>query len=221
MGELIAECGMRPPAHRGLRPRFQPVGLPGRRGGNADLKIQNRTIEVAMGEGVVARPPHIISSKGLGSCVAVVLYDGRSKIGGLAHIMLPNSTNKGVQVTGGEGLQNEKYEIVNSQSSIINHQYRCSDTAILTLLEGLQFKGAARQNIVAKMAGGARMFSNYEDFNPGIGAENIMSIKEILKRERIPLVTEDIGGHHGRNVEFHLNSGKVIVRAIGKEEREI
>lgn len=155
--------------------------------------------QVAMGEGAVTRAPHLVSSVGLGSCVAVTIYDTTRKIGGLAHIMLPDS----------------------SQICSHNSQYKCADTAIAALLQELQSKGAVRQNMVAKIVGGAQMFSSYDDSNSGVGKQNIMSIKRILDRERIPLIGEDIGGHHGRNIEFHLDSGKVIVRAMGKEGREI
>ena len=107
------------------------------------------------------------------------------------------------------------------KSEIRNQKYKCADTAIAALLEELQSKGAIRQNMVAKMVGGARMFSCNGDVNTGIGAQNIISVKRLLMSERIPLVGEDVGGHYGRSVEFHLDSGKVILRAIGKEEREI
>ena len=152
---------------------------------------------VAMGEGAVKRAPHIISSVGLGSCVAVIIYDTTRKIGGLAHIMLPDS----------------------SQICSHNSRYKCADTAITALLEELKSTGAVRQNIVAKLVGGAQMFSSYDNSNPGVGKQNILSIKRIVSEEQIPLMGEDIGGRHGRNIEFHLDSGKVIVRATGKGDR--
>ena len=184
-------------------------------------------IAVEMGEGAVTRAPRTISSQGLGSCVAIALYDTQRKIGGLAHIMLPNSS----------GLPNEKSQVQNPKSEIENSPIQnpippcgtkiqneilhSAEIAIPCLLERLHNWGAMRQNIVAKMVGGARMFSNYENGGPSIGEQNIMSIKEILRREGIPLIGVDIGGHHGRNVELHLESGKVIVTAIGREEKEI
>jgi chemotaxis protein CheD len=160
--------------------------------------VPNR-IQVAMGEGVVASAPHIVLSSGLGSCVAVVLYDAQRRIGGLAHIMLPDSAS------------------VNGRRS----PYQCADTAIAVLLERLQSRGAVRRGIVAKMVGGARMFSCYESPNTGIGDQNITSVKHILRREQIALIGEDTGGHHGRSVEFHLDSGRVVVTAIGRGERKI
>jgi chemotaxis protein CheD len=188
---------------------------------------------VAMGEGVVTRESHIISSSGLGSCVAVTIYDTKRKIGGLAHIMLPDSSdirmrndecglrNKERQKTPQTEFRNKHSALPNPQSPIPNPQYQCADTAISALLEELKSKGVVRRDLVAKMVGGARMFSSYDDSNSGVGKQNIMSIKRILRKERIPLIGEDVGGHHGRNIEFHLDSGKVIVRAMGKGDRVI
>ena len=178
----------------------------------------SQIIEVSMGDGVVTRTPHIIWSKGLGSCVVVVLYDTRRKIGGLAHIMLPDSS----QMQNPDcRMGNPKSTFDNRHSTIDNSSYRCADTAIAALLEGLQSKGATLQDMVAKMVGGARMFSDYNGSSTSVGAENIMSIKHILRRERIPLMGQDVGGNYGRSIEFHLDSGKVIVKAIDKEDREI
>ena len=160
--------------------------------------VRNK-IEVRMGKGAMTTAPHIISSLGLGSCVAVTLYDTKQRVGGLAHIMLPDSAS------------------LNGH----HNSYQCADTAIAALLEELHSKGATRQDIVAKMVGGARMFSDYRDSSNGIGEQNIMSIKRILRGERIPLIGEDTGGHHGRSVEFHLDSGKLMVIVIGEEDKEI
>ena len=175
-------------------------------------------IQVAMGEGVIVSAPYIVLSSGLGSCVAVILYDARRKIGGLAHIMLPNSS----QLQSAEcGMRNEQSAMRGSAIRNPQSAFKCADTAIAVLLERLRSKGAVQRNIVAKMVGGARMFSCYEDPDTGIGEQNTTNIRHILRREGIALIGEDTGGHHGRSVEFHLDSGRVIVTAIGKEEREI
>ena len=50
---------------------------------------------VGIGEYRVARPPAVLVSLGLGSCVGVALYDPERKVGGLAHIMLPSSNGAG------------------------------------------------------------------------------------------------------------------------------
>jgi len=156
-------------------------------------------IQVSMGEGVVARAPQVVSSTGLGSCVAVTLYDRQRRIGGLAHIALPDS----VSLNGHLG------------------PYRCANTAIATLLNKLRAREATKSGIVAKMVGGARMFASYDDSETGIGEQNIVSVKHLLTREGIPLIGEDTGGHRGRSVEFHLDSGKLTVMVIGEEDKEI
>jgi len=160
--------------------------------------MQNK-IKVTMGGGAVTTAPHIISSSGLGSCVVLTLYDTERKLGGLAHIMLPDSNN------------------LNGY----HPAYKCADTAIATLIKELRTMRATPQNMVAKLVGGAKMFLSSDDFGPGIGGQNIISIKRILKRRRIPLIAENTGGNYGRNVEFHLDSGRVMVRAIGKGDKEI
>jgi len=180
--------------------------------------VPNR-IQVALGEGVVANAPHIVLSSGLGSCVAVILYDAQRGIGGLAHIMLP------AQLRNAEcGMWNEQSATCTEPGRSVRipkSTFQCADTAIAALLERLRSRGAVRRDIVAKMVGGARMFSCYENPDTGIGKQNVVSVKRILRRERIALIGEDTGGHHGRSVEFHLDSGRVIVMAIGREEREI
>jgi chemotaxis protein CheD len=158
-----------------------------------------RKIEVTMGRGAVTRAPHIISSSGLGSCVVVTLYDTEQRLGGLAHIMLPDSNN------------------LNSY----HHPYKCADTAIATLIKELRSMRATHRDMVAKLVGGAKMFLASDDFGPGIGDQNIISIKRILERKRIPVIGENTGGNYGRNVEFYLDSGKVMVKAIGREVKEI
>ena len=156
-------------------------------------------IKVAMGEGAVTSTPHIISSTGIGSCVVVIIYDPQRRVGGLAHIMLPDSRD------------------------INGHRppYHCADTAISALLNMLQCKGATRENLVARIVGGARMFAGSNGSSPGIGKRNIASIRQLLDRERLTLAGEDTGGGYGRSVEFYLDSGRVIIRAVGREDREL
>src|SRR5436309_13279569 len=95
--------------------------------------------KVGMGEGVVAVAPDVVSSPGIGSCVVVALHDGKRGVGGLAHVMLPESDG----VSGCVG------------------DFWCADTAIDALLARLLGRGVVPGDLVAKMAGGARMFAMY------------------------------------------------------------
>jgi chemotaxis protein CheD len=150
-----------------------------------------------MGEGVLAGGSQIVFSVGIGSCVVVTLYHPDRRIGGFAHVMLPDSR-----------------EVHGSYPA-----YQCADTAVAALLKGLCNEGVDTSGLVAKMVGGAKMFSSYGNGKLGMGAQNIQSIKQILEQEKIPLVGFDVAGHHGRSVEFHLTSGQMVVRTLEKLDK--
>lgn len=151
-----------------------------------------------MAEGAVSRQPHVISSSAVGSCIVVTLYETRARIGGLAHIMLPGLSNKRMNAA----------------------PFMCADTGIASLIRTMQGEGAQMKYVVAKLVGGASMFSYYQS-NPGIGELNIRCAKQALRKKGIPLIGEDVGSNYGRSVEFHLDSGKLVVMAIDREKKVI
>ncbi len=152
-----------------------------------------------MSEGLVTAAPNIIVSAGLGSCVAVALFDWRLRIGGLAHIMLPDS----------RGARDHRLP------------YRFADSGVASLLANMGCLGTERHSVIARIAGGACMFDACAQTGKGIGYENIHAVKRALKKEGIPVIGEDTGGSHGRSVEFHLSDGTVVVKAYGREDNEI
>lgn len=163
-----------------------------------------KKIRLCIGEGVVAHSPDIIIAEGLGSRIALCLYDALQGVGGMAHILLPSSS---------------EYK---SRKGVVFSPYLYADTAIDTLLKELRCQnGTPLPNIVAKIVGGARMFPVYNGTCAGIGEQNITVIRCILKKMFIPVAGEDVGGSHGRSAEFHVQSGKLIIMAIGKELLEI
>ena len=123
-------------------------------------------LTVAMGEGAVAAASDILEASSCGSCVILVLYDAKVKVGGLAHIMLPAS---GVRDCGPAFDGDEAY------------QY--ADTAVPRLIEEMRRMGGSRKDIVAKMAGGAAMFPSYSTASAGIGRQNVDGVKDVLGRE--------------------------------------
>lgn len=160
-------------------------------------------IKIKMSEGIVSCSPHIICADGCGSCVVVTLYDTRARIGGIAHIMLPCILH----------VRGSLPEPVSA--------FQYADTGIEALLREMLGKGASMKNMVAKIAGGARMFEYYKDKEISIGEMNIECIKGVLKRMDIPLIGKDTGGSHGRSVVFYLDSGRVVVKALNREDKEI
>ena len=101
------------------------------------MKSSIQIIKIGIGDGVVARPPGIIIAEGLGSCVALALYNAECGVGGLAHILLPSAS---------------EYK---SRKNAAFSPYLYADTAINVLLEELRCQmGTALPNVVAKMVGG-------------------------------------------------------------------
>ena len=160
-------------------------------------------IRVGMAEMKVCSVPDTITTLGLGSCVGVVLYDSQKKICGLIHVMLPDSTR------------------------IKNHSNRAkfADTAIVDMLSELEKLGCRRRNIIAKIAGGAKMFEFGSDKRTtsilSIGEENIRAVREILSRENIPLKAQDVGLNYGRTIIFNPENGELFIKAVGKEDKII
>jgi len=99
--------------------------------------------------------------------------------------------------------------------------YHYADTAIEALVQEMRNKGATPADIVAKIIGGAKMFADGEHYEKSMGGRNVKSIKQFLNRERIPIIGEDTGGSHGRNVDFHLDSGRVIISTVDGRNKEI
>ncbi len=128
-----------------------------------------------------------IITRSLGSCVALTLYDQVQKIGGMIHYILPENPG---------GKKEEKY----------------ADTGIHLLLEKILESNAQRENLVAKMIGGAIMFEDFmDDVENSIGKRNVIKGKEVLKNLGLRLLSEDTGGNYGRSVKFQLTNGKIYI----------
>ena len=157
-------------------------------------------IKVGMADYKVGRAPDTLISYGLGSCIGISLYDPQTKIGGLLHIMLPDS----------------------NQSRANENRAKFADTGIPDMLEELIRMGAAKSRLVAKLAGGSQMFAfaNASDIMR-VGLRNASASKEILKKLSIPIVGEDTGGNYGRTVEIDLSTGVYKVKTIDKGDKEI
>ena len=62
--------------------------------GVSNMIDQGQVVKVGIADMNIAKAPNTIRTSGLGSCVGVVLYDERSKIAGLIHVMLPDSKSR-------------------------------------------------------------------------------------------------------------------------------
>jgi chemotaxis protein CheD len=157
-------------------------------------------IRVGMADYKVGRAPDTLISYGLGSCIGISLYDPQAKVGGLLHIMLPDST----------------------QARPTDNPAKFADTGLPLMLGDVLQLGASRSRLVAKIAGGSQMFAfaNATDIMR-VGARNAEAAKKVLRSLNIRLIAEDTGGTYGRTVQINLETGIYTVKTIDKGEKEI
>lgn len=130
----------------------------------------------------------------LGSCIGICLYDPNIKLAALIHIMLPLNMEAGRKNT-----------------------YKYADTGIRETLKLMEARGARKPRMIAKIAGGAKMFEISGNSNLGnIGQRNIESVRLHLRREGIRIVAENVGGTVARTLSFLPESGQGVIRAYGQ-----
>lgn len=153
-------------------------------------------ITIGIGDLKVCKAPDVLVTYALGSCVGVCLLDAAVGVGGLSHIMLPES--KGMSTA---------------------TPMRFADTALPMLVQQMERMGASKARMKAKIAGGATMFATASDkFN--IGERNIAAVKKFLNDNRIPIIAQDIGLDYGRTQFFYPETGIMEIRAAAKGNRQ-
>ena len=157
-------------------------------------------IKVGIADLNVVLDPGSIMTIGLGSCIGIALYDKTIKVAGLAHIMLPDST----------------------QFKSNTNPMKFADLAIPMLIEKMEKEGCSKRNIIAKIAGGASMF-NFSDKSiiSDIGKRNSDAVKKALKDESIRIMAEEIGGNKGRTMILKANDGSVILKVVGQGIKDL
>jgi chemotaxis protein CheD len=158
-------------------------------------------VRVKVADYAVRRGDQVLATIGLGSCVAIALYDGESQTGGLAHILLPSQ----------------------SMSRETSNPAKFPETIVPLMLEEMRALGAGpTARISAKIVGGASMFSQLVvGSGVNVGERNIAATREVLAELGVPLIAEDTGLDYGRSVYFHLADGRIEVRSLKKGDRVI
>lgn len=158
-------------------------------------------IKVGMADLKTCKAPDGLITLGLGSCVGIALRDPVTQIGGLAHIMLPDST------------------AMRANNATIE---KFADTGIVELVRQLEAMGAVRSRLVAKIAGGATMFQvQSRNDMMKIGERNVQATIAKLKELNIKLLAQDTGENFGRTVTFYPETGEFHIRAVGKSQKII
>lgn len=157
-------------------------------------------IKVGMADLKVCKSPDGLTTLGLGSCVGVALRDPITKVGGLLHAMLPDST-------------------VIKQNSCVE---KFVDSGLEELVKQMVRAGANRSRLEAKLAGGAQMFAFQRNSDlTKVGERNAAAARKKLKEMRIKLLAEDTGLNYGRTVIYYPETGIYVIKAVGKPEKSI
>jgi chemotaxis protein CheD len=144
---------------------------------------------VGISEFAVSDGDETMKSYGLGSCLAIALWDPDAGIGGLAHVMLPDGDHR---------------------DDSERKPGKFADTAIRTMLRQIVEMGGDYTGVVAKIAGGSDMFE-FESFDEGVGDRNVEAARAELEKLGVPVVAEDVGGGRGRTVEFDAATGTLRI----------
>ena len=157
-------------------------------------------IKVGMADLNTCKLPDALTTLGLGSCVGVALYDAKTKIAGMVHVMLPDSTK----------FQN------------VENPAKFADSGIDLLINNMVLMGAQKSRLTAKIAGGAQMFA----FTTGndmlrIGDRNVEAVKNVLEKHGIEILAQDTGLNYGRTIEFYTETGVLLVKSVGKPIKEM
>jgi chemotaxis protein CheD len=158
-------------------------------------------VRVKVADYAVRQGSYVLATIGLGSCVAIALYDRDSQVGALAHILLPSP----------------------AMSRETGNPAKFPETVMPIMLDEMRALGArSSARVCAKIVGGASMFgqlSNGTGIN--VGERNLSATRDVLAALGIPIVAEDTGLDYGRSVYFHLVDGRLEVRSLKKGDRVI
>ena len=129
----------------------------------------------------------------LGSCIGITIYDAVKKVGGLLHVMLPDS----------------KIDAAKAISS----PYMFMDTGLPRLFHAAYNLGADRNRLLIKVAGGAQLMDEHRVFN--IGGRNFEALTDLLARNGLGMHAHDVGGMVSRTLRLDLTNGNVTIKCPG------
>jgi chemotaxis protein CheD len=162
------------------------------------MTTRTSEVRVKVADYAVGRGPVIITTIGLGSCVAIALYDRDTQIGALAHILLPSP----------------------SMSRETGNPAKFPETIVPLMLETMRDMGTRNARVSAKIVGGASMFGQLGGGSGiNVGERNVQATREALSAAGVPIIAEDTGLDYGRSVYFHLADGRLEVRSLKRGDR--
>jgi len=135
----------------------------------------------------------VLATYSLGSCLGVTLYDSVRRAGGMVHCMLPSSKSDPAKASDKPAM--------------------FVDTGVSALLQELFNRGARRNRIEARVAGGAAILDEHGFFK--IGERNYTMLRKVLWRNGILIAAENVGGTAARSMFLHIDTGRTEIRSNG------
>lgn len=161
------------------------------------LKTQdkmNKFINVETGQVKAGRKRSILKSEAIGSCVVITAYDSKKKVGAIAHVMLPGRSLK-------DGSP---------------HRTRYAADAIDVMINKVVRLGANKDDIEVCLVGGGNVLKRNDDT---IGKDNIESVVELLRKKRIKIKAEALGGTKRRSVSLDVERGSISYTEADENEK--
>lgn len=153
--------------------------------GIADMKISSRAEDTLI-------------TYALGSCLGITIYDSVAKIGGLLHIMLPDSA-------------------INQEKAAAN-PFMFVDTGVPQLFKACYRAGAHKERLILKVAGGAALNKRSgEDDQFNIGKRNFLTLRKLLWKNNVLIKAQDVGADYSRTMSLDIATGGVLVKTNGQE----
>lgn len=159
-----------------------------------------KKVTIYIGGYYVSREPAVIKTV-LGSCISVCLFEKVMQFGGMNHFMLPEIKEKEVMLN---DYNNTRYGIF----------------AMEVLINEIIKLGGKKENIIAKIFGGGHVLTGMQSNLLQVPDKNIAFAKKFLKEEKIPIVSEDIGGDDPRKVFFFNTDNKILMKRLGRTASE-
>jgi chemotaxis protein CheD len=160
-------------------------------------------INVGIGDFAVAAEEGVLVTV-LGSCVGVILYDKIHKIGGLAHVYLPDSRLGMKHEPAGEEHQ-------------LSRSLKYADLLIPRLVEEMRSRGAEKKHFLGYLVGGALLYDFPEDSSLNVGLRNLEKTRSLLSALGFRFVEVKVGGKIGRHVSFNIATGDIEVKEFSED----
>jgi chemotaxis protein CheD len=133
----------------------------------------------------------VLITHGLGSCIAIIVFDPKRKVGGMLHFQLPTSTLSPVRAVESPGT--------------------FADTGIPLLFERMYALGSKKGDIVVKAAGGGNFHNDNGTFD--IGKRNHTMMRKIFWKAQVLVTAEDVGGSKSRTARLYVDTGQVTIQS--------